>query len=212
MAFGMKPPAPPAEIVDRIRYDATAGRMFCVNYNPDTREKDLLDITLPPPRFALDFGGLEVGFIKFSAGAPDFKVVAEGRPLPAQPMELDEKKQLTYRSGFRIRCFGRVLDGLREWSSTAECVSQALEDCYARFREAPEAAKGQIPIVELSKTLPVTSGSGKRARTLYVPVLNIVGWTDRPACMGERTVPPPVVRQASPSPQSDPDLEDEIPF
>ena len=80
---------------------------------------------------------------------------------------------------------------------------------------APEAQSGKIPIVELTRTIPVVFGRGARQRTLYAPCFSIVGWTDRVPAMGERTVPPPT----PPPPMStdiatgpDRSLDDEIPF
>lgn len=214
MAFGMKTPTV-ADFPDIVKYDANAGRMFRVDYNPDAQEKAAVDITIPPPRFAVDFGSIEIGYGHFSSTGPEYRVVPEGRPLPAQPTDLDEKGRLKFRPVFELKLYGKVLDGIREWSSAANCVLEAVDDLYAKFKAAPEAQQGKIPIVELSKTLPVTVGRGTRQRTLYVPAFTITGWTDRVPAMGERTVPPPepatpVSTQAATS--DEPSADDDIPF
>jgi hypothetical protein len=190
MAFGMETPAV-ADFADIVKYDANAGRMFKIDYNFETREKMPVDITMPPPRFAVDFGSLEVGYGRITAAGPDLRLVPESQPLPPQPLDKDEKGRLVFRPAFRLKIFGKVLDGPREWVSTATCVLDAVEDLYKKFRDAPEARQGKIPIVELTRTLPTTVGRGARQRTLYVPSFMIVGWTDRVSEMGERTVPPP---------------------
>jgi hypothetical protein len=131
-----------------------------------------------------------------------------------------------------VKLYGKVLGGIREFSSSANCVLDAVEDLYLKFRSAPEAQSGKIPIVELTKTIPISMGKGSRASTAYIPCFVIVGWTGRGPEMGERTVPiPPAPPTAgtsrlessdaapptqTPAPivsgtDSD-DLDDEIPF
>jgi hypothetical protein len=179
------------DFADIVKYDARAGRLFKIDYNPTSREKTPVDITTPPPRFAVDFGSIEVGYIKYSVTGPDYKTVPEGQPVPQQPTDRDEKNSLAYRAGFKVKLYGKILDGLREWSSTAGCVLESVDDLCNKFKVAPEAATGQIPIVELIRTIPVVMGKGARQTTVYTPLFAIIGWTDRTSDMGARTVPPP---------------------
>jgi hypothetical protein len=214
-AFGLQQ-TQASDITPIVKYDARAGRFFVQNYNFDTREKVSIDITTPPPRFAVDFGSLEVGYIKYTATGPDCKTVPEGSAIPVQPDERDEQKRLLYRAGFLVKIYGKVLDGLREWSSSANCVLEAMDDVYNKFREAPEAHAGKIPIVELTRTIPVTNGKGAKANTTYAPCFAIVGWTDRTPDMGARSVPPPKPPSApdmriNTAPPAH-DLNDDIPF
>ena len=213
MPFGLHTP-PTADFADIVKFDANAGRMFRIDYDSDTREKRPVDITMPAPKFAVDFGSLEVGYGRFTDKGPEYHIVPEGQPIPQQPMEKDEKGRLLFRPVFRVKIYGKVLGGMREWASAANCVLEPIEDLYNKFRAAPEAQQGKIPIVELTRTMPVSMGRGQRQRTLYAPCFQIVGWTDRVAEMGERTVPPP-----KPAPQVDTkvstgndDLNDVIPF
>jgi hypothetical protein len=224
MAFGMKVPVA-NDFAEIVKFDARAGRMFRIDYNPDTREKVPVDITNPPPRFAIDFGSLEVGYAHFSPTGPDLRVVPEGQPIPAQPIDKDDKGRLMYRPAFRAKLYGKILGGLREWASSANVVLEAVDDLYIKVRAAPEAQIGKIPIVELTKTLPVQMGKGARQTTVYTPCFIIVGWTDRVPEMGPRTVPVPkpptdtaqAVQMAATVPTSPPppltdDLNDDIPF
>jgi hypothetical protein len=190
MAFGMQAPIA-NDFADIFKYDARAGRGFRMDYNPDTREKVPVDITSPPPRFAIDFGSIEVGYGYFSPTGPDLRVVPEGQPLPPQPADKDDKGRRMFRPVFRVKLFGKILDGLREWSSSANVVLEAVDDLYQKFRAAPEAQGGKIPIVELTKTIPLTLGKGQRQTTVYTPCFVIVGWTDRVEAMGARTVSVP---------------------
>jgi hypothetical protein len=199
----------------------TRERGASFDYDPDTREKTPVDITSPPPRFAMDFGAIEVGYAHFAVTGPDYRTVPEGQPLPPQPLDKDDKDRLMFKPVFRLKIFGKILNGLREWASSANAVLEAVDDLYNKFRAASEAQGGKIPIVELTKTIPVQMGRGARQTTVYTPCLAIVGWTDRVAEMGPRTVPPPKphavatafvqqgVTATAPLPN---DLDDEIPF
>jgi hypothetical protein len=198
MAFGMKSPVA-GDFAERVKIDARSGRMIKITYNPDTRMKDQEDITFPAPKFAFDFGSLEVGYAYFSVTGPDFRVVPEGQILPDQPADKDADGKLLFRPVFRAKLFGQILDGLRELSSSANVVMEAVDDLYEKFRDAPEAQTGQVPIVQLTKTIPVVLGKGKRENTVYQPCFAIVGWTDRVPEMGERTVPVPSKPQAASS-------------
>ena len=190
------------------KYDARAGRMCNVDRSPATGEKQQVDITTPPPQFAFDIGSLAIGYVKFlAAGAPDFRMVPVGQPLPQQPDERDDKGRPAFRGGFRAKIYGRVLGGLREWVSAAACVVNAVEDLYEKAIAAPEAANGQIPIVTLTRAIPITTGTGASRSTSYAPGFRIDSWTQRVPDMGERTVPVP--KAAAPAMA---DLDDAIPF
>jgi hypothetical protein len=220
MAFGLNI-SKVSNVPDIIKYDANAGRLFRIDYDG---EKTSVDITTPPPRFAIDFGTLQVGYICFTPNGPDMRMVPEGHPVPQQPDDVDDKGRKLYRAGFHALCYGRVLGGLREFSSSATCVLESMEDLYKKFQDAPEAMDGRIPVVELTRTIPVTFGK-KNPKTSYAPMFNIVGWTGRVPDMGERTVPPPKPRPpetvkmavavppaVAPPRASSSDLDDEIPF
>jgi hypothetical protein len=223
MAFGMKSPTA-VDFAERVKYDARAGRFFNVDYNIDTRETTLNDIT-QQAKFAFDIGSIEVGYAHFATTGPDFRVVPEGQPLPPQPMDKDDQGRLMFKPTFRAKLYGSVLGGLREWSSAANAVLESVDDVYNKSRAAPEAQSGKIPIIQLTKSIPVQMGKGVRQTVVYTPCFAIVGWTERVAEMGPRTVPvpskPPVTAAAPFTPQGvtsntplrSGDLaEDEIPF
>ena len=90
-----------AEIVPHIRYDARAGRLFRNDreQKPDGKwESRSTDITSPAPIMLMDLAQIEVGWISFTGGAPDFHMVRFGEPLPQQPSK-------DHRQGFRIRVY-----------------------------------------------------------------------------------------------------------
>ena len=196
MAFGMKAPIV-RDFMEIVKYDARAGRMFRVDYDPNTHEKSPVDITSPPPKFAIDFGSLQVGYGHFAPGGPELRVVPIGCELPPYPTEKDDKGRLMFKPVFRVTVFGNILNGLREFASSANCVLEAVDDLYQKFCAAPEAQTGRIPIVELTKTILTQMGKGARQTNIYVPCFAIAGWTERVSEMGPRTVPPPKPQAAS---------------
>src|SRR4051812_23106167 len=148
MAFGRKISVG-GDFAPIVKFDARAGRLFRIDRDPVSSEKQIVDITQPAPQFVMDFGSIEVGYLKFGAAGPEYRMVAEGQPLPTQPDERDERNRLVYRPGFRVKLYGRVLGGLREWSSSAGCVVNSVDDLYEKFRADPNAAAGKIPVVTL---------------------------------------------------------------
>ena len=188
MAFGMQTSG--GNFLPIIKYDARAGRIFRVDKDNGITEQ--VDITDPNMKFAIDFGSIEVGYVQFSAQGPVRHMVPyDGRALPAQPQDKDDKGKLVSRPGFYALVAGQAIGGIREWCSNAAILLNALDELFNLYAEQPEAAGGKIPLISIVSTVPVTSGTGAQKSTNYKPVFKIVGWVDRLADMGERTVPPP---------------------
>jgi hypothetical protein len=200
MVFGMQEPTT-ADFMPVVKFDARAGRLFRSDYNEVTREKVATDITSPPPRFAFDFESLEVGYGTFSQNGPVFHVVPEGQTIPPRPSDRDDKGRLMFKPVFWVRLLGTALGGVREFASSARIVLQATEELYNRYKAAPEAWAGKIPIVELSRTLPGQMGKAPYTTTVYTPVFTVIGWTNRDeVILGPRIVPVPQAQAAATSP------------
>lgn len=188
MAFGMNTQT--GNFLPIVKYDARAGRFFRVDKDNGITEQ--LDITSPDLKFAIDFGSIEVGYVQFSAQGPVRHMVPyDGRSLPAQPQDKGVDGKLLSRPGFYALVAGQAIGGIREWCSNAAILLNALDDLFNLYAEQPEAAAGKIPLISIVSTVPVTSGTGAQKSTNYKPVFKIMGWVDRLADMGERTVPPP---------------------
>lgn len=182
-----------------VKFDGRAGRFFKEGeYDPAASSKNFVDITMPPPVFAWDFGTFEIGYLYISPSGPDFKMVPAGQTPPERPAELRSDGKPAYRPGFRVGLFGKVLDGYRQFSHTALCVLEPVQALWDEFCASPEAAAGRIPIVKLAGTVAATRGKGQRVSTNYRPVFEIVEWTERVPEMGVRTVPPPQPRSVPP--------------
>src|SRR6185369_1603116 len=125
------------------------GRMFKVERTQGMGgwENNRVDISSPPPAFAIDFGSIEVGWIMFAATGPDFQLVPLGNRLPDKPSK-------DHKPGFRVKLSGRVIDGIREFSHSAKCVRESMDVLHTLFEASPEAAQGKIPVVKLTGTTP----------------------------------------------------------
>lgn len=163
-----------------IKYDARAGRFFRRDRSQDgggawvTDDVDITNVL----QMVMDFAAIEVGYISFTGGTPDFRLVPIGHPLPPRPADKDDKGQPLFKQGFRCKvklaksCGGDV----REWSHTAKVVLSAVDAIHDAYTSAPEAAQGKLPIVKCTGATPIKSGQS----TNYQPVLEIAGWVDRP--------------------------------
>jgi len=187
-----------AEIFPHIRYDARAGRLFRNDreQQPDGKwESKNTDITSPAPLMLMDLAQIEVGWIAFTGGAPDFHMVRFGEPLPQQPSK-------EHRQGFRIRVYApKLLGGLREFSATARVVIAAMDALHNQFEAAPESGQRLLPLVMLAGTMPVVSKAPQGQTTNYAPIFEITKWLPRPDDMPLGAVPR-IAAPASAAPQA----------
>src|SRR5689334_13193488 len=111
-----------------ITWDARAGRMFRRDrtQGPNGWETQSVDITMDRPRFAIDMGGISVGFIAFLPTGPDFHLAPLGSPLPTKPTK-------DHKPGFRVRVAGKALGGVREFSASAKSVLSSVDDLHSKF-------------------------------------------------------------------------------
>lgn len=179
-----------------IKYDARSGRMFRVDRTQGANgwESTSVDITNELPTFALDFRSIEVGWAAFLSTGPSFEMAPLGQPSPASPSK--EHKQ-----AFRVKVYGpKQLGGVREFSSSSKAVISAIERLHNTYEASPEGRAGQIPVVKMTHTLPAKSTGPSGTTTNYAPVFEIVQWVDRPAELGDATVPLPSDAQLAPQP------------
>ena len=190
MAFGMQVAS--GQFLSHVRYDARAGKMFKMDKRADGGSDA---VELPPgTRFAVDLGTFEAGYVAFTAQGPVRHMVpyTTDTALPPRPADLDSEGKPMFRPGFWTKICGTAVYGAREWFSNAAVLLGAMDDFWTTATASAEAAAGQIPLIAITGTVPVKSGSGARTSTNYAPVIQIVGWVDRPeALLGPRTVPAP---------------------
>jgi hypothetical protein len=174
------------------KWDARAGRFFRVDraQGADGWKSTDVDLTMDKPKFAIDFGSIETGWLAFMATGPDFKVAPLGQPMPERPSK-------EHKAGFKVKLAGNALNGVREFSASSKAVLASIDALHSTFEASPEAQAGKIPVVELSGSTSVVTNGPNGKVTSYSPVFTIVSWTDRLPALGERTVPAPAARAAA---------------
>ena len=173
-------------------YQAKAGRLYRRDRIGGAAGFENIDTELPAgTRFVWDFGAIQVGWAFFAPGqAPSWAMVPLGQPMPAAPSK-------DHRQGFRAFLYGTFGSSearhIREFATTAKTVLGSVDELHSAFEAAPEAATGKVPVVEYAGADPIKTTNAHGVQTNFRPRFTIVQWIDRPADLGERTVPAPNV-------------------
>ena len=170
----MSVPSSGGELKVFVSYNAKAGRWYTKNDGKDEPMFEVTDMTA-----VFDMPNLVTGWFKFSSGVAPEKIMdpslSEAAPNPGAD----------FKRGFQIDLYSdKNLRGLREFSSTAGIVIEAMNNLYDMWMAAPENASGKPPVVRCSGVLPISNKHG----TNYQPTFEIVGWTDRPAGLSSAEV------------------------
>jgi hypothetical protein len=168
-----------------VKYDARAGRIHRI---------DRVDGANVPTEITngftavFDLAGIEVGWARWnSGGAPEWAMVKVGQPKPAKPAP--DFKQ-TFRMNIKLN--SKIGGDVREFASSAACVIGAVDKLYDDYLAAPESRAGKLPVVALTGTTMIASGSGAQKSTNYAPVFAITNWLARPADLGAAVAPQPM--------------------
>ena len=172
-------PSTAVDFTPIVKYDARAGRIFRVD-RLDTGngfENNPVDITANF-KAIFDFENVEVGWVDFTPGsAPSFALVAMGKQLPDRP-------SAKHKNGIRMLIkLTKACGGdkpVREIAGTSKAFLSGVESIYAEYAKEKAKYPGQLPVLVLLSTTPVTSGSGERKSTNYHPKFKIDGWMPRP--------------------------------
>ena len=181
------------------KYDARAGRMFRVDRSQDSGgnwQTDNVEIT-NGFQAVFDLEGIEVGWALLASGvAPSWSMVPLGQPLPAKPS--DQHKQ-AFRLSIKL---GKASGGdVREFASQAKAVIGAIDGLHTQYEAQKGANAGKLPVVAMTKTVPITTQGKGQSSTNYTPVFEIKSWIDRPPELGGKEGPAPVEQKAKPAPQ-----------
>jgi hypothetical protein len=167
------------DIVPFVKFDARAGRFFRRDRSQDSGGNYVsndVDIT-PNFKAVVDLENIEVGYLKFGAGAaPEFVLGKLGDPMPNKPMGDGWKQGARIMMKLHASCGGDV----RECSSNAAAFLKGIDDLHTTYENQKGMNPGKLPIVVLKTTMPITSGQGAKKSTNYQPVLEISGWAPRP--------------------------------
>jgi len=157
-----------------IKFNATSGEFLVENRSPNgdgTWSRDYDELKLPI-KLVMDLGDIDVGWLSFASGAPDFQMVKVGDKVPAQPSP--EHKQ-----AFRVRVFNKSL-GLREFSHSAKTVMRAMDDLHNQFEAERGANMGKMPVVEIPECTTVRVQTPQGELRFKAPAWKIVSWIDVP--------------------------------
>lgn len=197
------------EFLGRINCDARSGA-WTITRRVQDKDGGWSNESSSPffgPTFLMDFGSLEVGWMKI-ATPPSFLLAPMGKPVPPQPEEMapmrpgDKQARRAYQQGFRLKVMSQKTFGDMEpyyFSATSKTVMGAVEALWNLFCVSPEAWDGKVPVVAVTGADKVQVKTPQGTNTFHAPIFNINTWVDRPAGLGERTVPPPAPRAGATS-------------
>ena len=160
------------DILPIIKFDAKGGDFIIQDRQQDAdgqwgkTESELKT----PLKMAIDLENIEVGWLSFSSGAPDFQMVKIGQPMPAKPS--DEHKQ-----AFRVRVASKAL-GLREFSHSAKTVLKEMDSLHNQFMAEKGANAGKVPVVEVTGTKTVKVNTPQGELRFKAPEWKISSWVD----------------------------------
>lgn len=170
-----------------VKWDAKAGDFIKVDRENDGSGwvKNETEINFPIS-FVMDFANMQVGWLSFEGGAPDFQLVKLGDRMPPKPS--DEHKQC-----FRVKIASGDL-GVREFSHSAKTVMRAMDGLHDQFVAGEAANAGKVPVVTIAGTETVKIDTPQGELRFKVPEWSITQWTDRPALLdGGGATPEPTV-------------------
>jgi len=158
-----------------VNYNSKAGRWYT---KADEKDAQLFEVTNLTAIF--DIENIKTGWILFAAGQAPIKNFDPSLTQAAP------KPEGNFKRGFELDLYSeKNLLGLREFSSTAGCVIEAMNALYDQWMAARGANPGKLPVVKCAGVLPITGTNG----TNYQPQFEIVGWADRPDGMPANNAP-----------------------
>jgi hypothetical protein len=168
------------------KYNAKAGRWYTKEDKQDGQEYEVTNMTA-----VFDLENVRTGWFLFASG------VAPAKTYDPSLISAAAKPGDGFKRGFELDIFSeKNLGGVREFSSTAGVVIDAINPLYDAYTAAPEAAQGKLPVVKCVGVTPVTNKHG----TNYQPRFEIVSWVDRPAAlMGDTPKAPPAAAPVTPA-------------
>jgi hypothetical protein len=175
MAFMSNPATGDGGFTVYVKYNAKAGRWYTKKDEPEASEFEVTNLTA-----IFDMENLKTGWFLFAAGVAPVKQfdpsLAEAAPKPGEG----------FKRGFELELYSEAnLFGLREFSSTAGAVIEAMNELHDHWIADKGANPGKLPVV---KCVGVSAVTGKHG-TNYKPQLEIVAWADRPAEMKGAAAP-----------------------
>jgi len=177
MALGLNTESTSGDFMPIITYSAVSGKFTRIDRSQDDSgdwSKDEVDITNDFVA-AVDMANIEVGWMAFVGGVPDFVMVKIGEPFPERPSS-------NHKQAFRVTMMlGSDIGGtLRQFSHTAKCVLRVFDELDDVYSASPERATGKMPVIKMVGTEAIKTKTPQGTTTHYAPKLEIAKWIDRP--------------------------------
>ena len=172
------------DILPIVKWDAKGGDLIRQDRTQGADGmwvKDESEVALPV-KFIMDLERIEVGFLSFASGAPDFRVAKIGEPRPECPPDLGADGKPAFKPCFRVRICNKDL-GVREFSHSAKTVLRVMDDLHNQYEAQKSANAGLVPVVEIAGTEVVKINTPQGELRFKVPQWSITQWVERPAAM-----------------------------
>ncbi len=192
----------------RLQFDARVG-FWCVidrEQGSDGGWSDRRSDDVRKLSFAIDFGGLEIGWLKLSS-PPSFVLAPYGQTCPPQPQEMGDNNKRAFSFGFRVKTLSPTLfgdDKPRYFSGTSRSLLDPFHGLHQAYLHAPEAQAGQIPIVKVTGTTVTEAKTPQGTSRFHSPIFEIARWIDRSPELGEATASSGVAQQPMSAPAGEP--------
>ena len=196
------------EFLGRLQFDARVG-FWCVidrEQGSDGGWSDRRSDDVRKLSFAIDFGGLEIGWLKLSS-PPSFVLAPYGQTCPPQPQEMGDNNKRAFSFGFRVKTLSPTLfgdDKPRYFSGTSRSLLDPFHGLHQAYLHAPEAQAGQIPIVKVTGTTVTEAKTPQGTSRFHSPIFEIARWIDRSPELGEATASSGVMQQPPSAPAGEP--------
>lgn len=169
-----------------VKFNAKAGRFYTKKDEKDAPEFEVTNMTA-----IFDMDNLKTGWFLFAPQQAPSKHYDPGLDQAAP------KPGDNYKRGFELDLYSeKNLLGVREFSSTAGVVIEAMNDLYDHWEAGRAANPGKLPVVKCVGVSPITGTHG----TNYKPQLEIVAWADRPAELAAPAKAAPAAAKPAPAP------------
>jgi hypothetical protein len=193
------------EFIPFIKYNAKAGRFYV---RPDGGTED---VEIVNPVLAFDMANIKTGWIYFAEGSGPEKIwdpsLDHMAPKPPGPKK--------FMRGFEVQTFSNALIpgtkqkiGLREFSSTAKNVNEAIIEMFNEFEVGASSNKGKVPVFHCTGVTPVPGTYG----TNYKPRFELRQWVERSRVPQFDELKQQPIQRAQSAGEIDPPFWDEITF
>ena len=164
------------DFLGRIQWDARGGAMSAINREQGALGWENVPAPLGQPFcLAMDLGNIEMVWMRLVNGVDVQGVKASA--VISGDAEWIPRPSEDHKEGFRVQVSNsKLFTGLREWSSTAFCVRDKIDEIHEAWMAASGHAD-EVPLVTFTGRIASVSGKG----TNYGPEMSITGWTSRDA-------------------------------